>query len=346
MKRNNIIRHLTAHSFVALMLCCVVASFAQTDALDYGALARNRADLPPEVTLKQPVTMPIVVNGQTVGEVEIQAGEKLKLLEVRATGELTVGFENRSVVVPASRTDFPETMRALLRVRAEAQRIAAKEAAERERLAAEEVKTLAEQARKKREEAALKAQAEFRELFNGGDLEKIKSALRENPQLVAVRDPRGATPLHWAAETDKLELVELLLAARADVGAKTKTNGTPLHYAQSRAIAELLIARGADVNAKGAGGMTPLHTAAWSGNTGKAVALLANKADINARDDSGRTPLHLAAWSANKSFVEFLVAHKADVNAKDAHGRTPLHQARRYYGKDIVPILVKHGGKE
>ena len=57
------------------------------------------------------------------------------------------------------------------------------------------------------------------------------------------------------------EIAELLIAEGADVTAKGKIGGTPLHNAANKEIAELLISKGADVNAKDEYGDTPLDWA-------------------------------------------------------------------------------------
>jgi ankyrin repeat protein len=58
-------------------------------------------------------------------------------------------------------------------------------------------------------------------------------------------------------------------------------------------VVELLLANKADVNAKSNGGWTPLHEAAMSGHKEVAGLLLANKAEVNAKDNKGETPLHM-----------------------------------------------------
>ena len=56
-------------------------------------------------------------------------------------------------------------------------------------------------------------------------------------------------------------------------------------------IAELLIVEGADVNAREKGGGTPLHQATYGDHVEVAELLIANGADVNAQDDGGYTPM-------------------------------------------------------
>ncbi len=64
-------------------------------------------------------------------------------------------------------------------------------------------------------------------------------------------------------------------------------------------VVELLIDKGADVNAKGKYGGTPLHSAAFFGQTEIVELLIAKGADLNAKIESagilkGYTPLDVA----------------------------------------------------
>jgi|DEB19_MinimDraft_3_1074340.scaffolds.fasta_scaffold32027_2 ankyrin repeat protein len=73
-------------------------------------------------------------------------------------------------------------------------------------------------------------------------------------------DRRGLTPLHRAAESESVKAARVLIAAGANVNARTKRHrGTPLHLGfQNPEMVKALIAGGADVNAKNDYGETPL----------------------------------------------------------------------------------------
>ena len=130
--------------------------------------------------------------------------------------------------------------------------------------------------------------------------------------------------IHDAAVDRNIEAVKQHLAAGTDVNAKGDDGWTPLLYAAAyghKGIVELLIAAGADVNAKivtpmnpwDVDGETPLHYAA---NKETAELLIAEGADVNAKNEDGGTPLHRVAWKRRTAIAELLIAEGADVNAR------------------------------
>ena len=185
-----------------------------------------------------------------------------------------------------------------------------------------------------------------------GNVPQIKALLKNDPSLVFIKDNYGATPLHLAAINGHKDVVELLLASRADANAKNNKGWTPLHAAAAgghREVAQLLFASGADIDAQAQEGETPLHLAAMSGPHGYMDVvefLLANKADVNARDDNGNTPLHSAAYTGSKDAAELLLANKAEVDVKTDDGVTPLHWAVVRGHKDVAELLREHGGHD
>ena len=84
---------------------------------------------------------------------------------------------------------------------------------------------------------------EIYEAARKGNLAKTKTLLKGNPDLVFSKDNKGLTPLHHAAFNGHQNLVELLLANKAEVNAKTTNGMTPLHLTAKmgyRDVAELL----------------------------------------------------------------------------------------------------------
>jgi ankyrin repeat protein len=85
--------------------------------------------------------------------------------------------------------------------------------------------------------------SEIHDAAKRGDLEKVKALLKDNPNLVSSRDTNGWMPLHAAASNGHKDVVELLLANKAEVNAKNTNGATPLHLAASaghKDVAELL----------------------------------------------------------------------------------------------------------
>jgi ankyrin repeat protein len=97
-----------------------------------------------------------------------------------------------------------------------------------------------------------------------GALPQVREMLSNDPRYVTVRDKMGRTPLHWAVDYNRLDLVQLLIEQGADVNARTKDKRGTLHLAvlnDRREITELLLSKGADHRIKTEFGRTPLMLA-------------------------------------------------------------------------------------
>ncbi len=148
-----------------------------------------------------------------------------------------------------------------------------------------------------------------------GDVERVRMLIAQRARVNAAQGD-GMTALHWAAFNDDLEIARLLLAADANVMARTRVGAiTPLWLAASNGNAEMLdrlLTTEADVNIPTATGATPLMAAAMAGNVEAIDVLVDHGAWVNAREtENGQTPLMFAAWENRPDAIRALVRHGA-----------------------------------
>jgi ankyrin repeat protein len=178
-------------------------------------------------------------------------------------------------------------------------------------------------------------------------------------------DRHGYAALHYAVKGKKsmAAMVELLLAAGADIDGRARQNHTdhpheftPLIIAVKNgrsAAVTLLLAKGADPTLADQDGATPLHYLALSWNPEKMEKiidlLLEAGADINARDRTGRTPLMMTAHNNRdqEKASAMLLAKGTDPNLTDNQGNTFLHQlvagSSRKDPAQTIALLTKRG---
>ena len=152
-----------------------------------------------------------------------------------------------------------------------------------------------------------------------------------------------STPLCFAVQTARLNMLPLLHAAGANPNLAGPDGMTPLVLAVSQGLADFIAPLGhlgADVNGRFLGDMRPLHLAAAQGDVGMVSALLRAKADVDARRRDGESPLHTAAHCGQVDVVVALLQARADARACDTHGETPLHVAAELGFLGIAQVLV------
>lgn len=145
----------------------------------------------------------------------------------------------------------------------------------------------------------------------------------------------GATPLIVAVQRANRELVDLLLAAGADINQRSHWWAGGFHVLEEdHGLADFLLARGATLTAK---------SAAQLGKFDELKALVAaDPSAVHERGGDGQTPLHVAPTVA---IAEFLLEHGADIDARDVdHESTPAQYLVRSH-TDVAKFLVTRGAQ-
>lgn len=189
-------------------------------------------------------------------------------------------------------------------------------------------------------------------------------------------DKYGWTPLHCAAFTGDLQVLELLLAKGAPADTRDNRNQwTALHYAAAHGHSHLvapLIKGGADPNAvAGSCRDTPLHRAALGvpqgfvtplqkeaprlteaafrqqtrSHPGTAAELLKQGADPHLLCGQGYLPLHVAAERDDIPYGEALIAGGADPNKRGLQESTALHWAAAKKNSEFGTWLLGKGAQ-
>jgi ankyrin repeat protein len=172
--------------------------------------------------------------------------------------------------------------------------------------------------------------------------ERARALLTETPELAHARF-EGGTALHFAAIANDRAMVDLLLAAGADLNARDETyQMTPIGWANEEGHSEMvhyLFARGAEVD---------LHQAAAYGLVDRVQELVkGSRRQIN-NVVGGWTPLQLATLWGHPEVVELLLSRGGDPLVRDPYGRTALEIARAQVATNAksTPILREERRRE
>lgn len=157
----------------------------------------------------------------------------------------------------------------------------------------------------------------------------------------------GQSALHDAAARGHLEVLYLLKdQCKADTS--DATGYTPLHHAAlydfGGFIKEMIhMYPGLNINPHSNDGFAPIHFAAINGASSAVKALIdIDSTAIVAKDQDSRLPLHLASSFGHLHCATMLLSPDT-INARDKFGVTPLKVACRSGYMDLVQYLVLQG---
>ena len=175
--------------------------------------------------------------------------------------------------------------------------------------------------------------------------DEVAGVLLEAKADIAATSRSGKTALHYVAHySGNPDLAKRLLEAGAPVNAKDKKNKTPLDYAIAKKrteIVELLRAKGAK-SGRGLAAAENIFAAAEVGDLDAIKKHLEGGADVNAANKQGYTALHIAVRRGQKEAVALLLEKGAKVNAQ-RKGKTPLDFAGKK--EEIAALLLEKGAK-
>ena len=152
-------------------------------------------------------------------------------------------------------------------------------------------------------------------------INKTRNALERSD--VDIQNQRGQTALHVV---HKGNVAQLLLTEGANQDAPDHNNNTPLHAAAQYdrlSVAKQLLRAGSSIEARNHEQCTPLHLAARHGHERIILLLCTAHANVNAIMNTGQTPLHLATQFGHDKAAITLIANGARVGTPVQISQTP-----------------------
>uniref|UniRef100_A0A2K5Y4X9 RING-type E3 ubiquitin transferase n=1 Tax=Mandrillus leucophaeus TaxID=9568 RepID=A0A2K5Y4X9_MANLE len=167
---------------------------------------------------------------------------------------------------------------------------------------------------------------------------------------VDLPDDEGNTALHYAALGNQPEVGRVLLNAGCRADAINSTQSTALHVAVQRGFLEVVRAlceHGCDVNLPDAHSDTPLHSAISAGTGASGIVEVLTEVpniDVTATNSQGFTLLHHASLKGHALAVRKILARARQlVDAKKEDGFTALHLAALNNHREVAQILIREG---
>jgi ankyrin repeat protein len=213
-----------------------------------------------------------------------------------------------------------------------------------------------------------------------GDMEKVKSLLKQNPELIHTKDQyknsllyrallkndfsmarfliengidvnygredTGGNALWGSIIVGSLEITKLILEYGADINIKNTWGATPLDaaiYEGHKDIAYFLMDKGAILNIEGRG-VSSLLRASLSGGMERITNQLIKEHDVDFTNTNslGDTFLHAAAQGRETAFIDILIKKGLNPNTKNIYGWAPLHYAASEGYQKIVNALINN----
>ena len=150
-----------------------------------------------------------------------------------------------------------------------------------------------------------------------------------------------------AVQNSNMEIVLLLLRARADVRYVSTEGRRAIHYAALAGdveILKLILGAGSSANVVDSAGKTAIHYAVEKGDKPIVQYLLEKGSSTRCKTyTDGETPLHIAARLGNAEICRLILSRGGNINLKSRRDATPLHLAIKAKNFGIVMLLCEAG---
>lgn len=191
--------------------------------------------------------------------------------------------------------------------------------------------------------------AQLAQMIQQGRNDEIIKKIGEGMD-VNTRDAQGLSLLSVAGKFGNVELMKVLINAKADIDSTDNSGRTPLMHAGTSKNAEavqVLLDRGASVTARDSIGGTALTWASGFGDAASVKELLDAGADVEVVGRiTGWTPIIWAAGFGDPATIPLLAGLGANIEIADfLEGATPLIHAARTGRVEGIQALLKAGAK-
>jgi uncharacterized protein len=176
--------------------------------------------------------------------------------------------------------------------------------------------------------------------ITGGDVDSVRSLVREDPSQASARDGNGLPVLLLALFHQQREVAAALLEAEPELGMLEAAA-----VGRADRLRELLAADPDAIRARTPEGFTALGLAAFLGGPEAVRVLLEHGADADDDADNpfGVRPVHAASAAHDHETMRLLLEAGADPDQRQRGGFVPLHEAAHSDDVEMARLLLDHG---